>query len=142
MPIYQAIELISRENLSVLPVIGENGILTGTIGTPDLIRHFNEISGIHLPGGTLMLEVPSYSYSLAEIARLAESNNAHILTSYIQQIQDSNSLRVFLKVNITHLNSIIATYERFGYTVVSWFQETDFDFYAERYKALMNFLSI
>lgn len=141
-PLHQGVALMTAHHLSVLPLIDDEGQLSGTISMHDLMGHYASLSGVSHPGGSLVLEMPSYSYSLAEIARLAESNNAHILSSYIQPIPDSGRLLVFVKFNVADLNGIMATYERFGYEVAAYFHESDFDFYSERYQALMHYLSL
>ncbi len=140
--LHQGVALMTSRHLSVLPLLDDDGQLSGTISMHDLMSHYASLTGIQHPGGSLVLEIPSYSYSLAEIARLAESNNSHILSSYIQQQPDSGKVFVFLKFNVSDLNAIIATYERFGYEVAAHFHESDFDFYAERYQALMHYLNL
>lgn len=141
-PLHQGVALMTSRHLSVLPLLDEEGQLSGTISMHDLMGHYASLSGVNHPGGSLVLEIPAYSYSLAEIARLAESNNAHILSSYVQQQADSGRVFVFIKFNVSDLNSIMATYERFGYEVAAHFHESDFDFYADRYQALMHYLSL
>ena len=82
-------------------------------------------------------------YSLAEIARLVESENASILSSFISSRPDSSKLEVTLKLNRREIKHIVATFERFEYVVKASFQESDYmDSLMERYDSLMNYLSV
>jgi len=92
----------------------------------------------------LVLSVKVHDYSLAEIARLVESNEAKILTSYIENDElDPIYLRVVLRINQTDLTRVIATLERFGYVISNSFhQATSPTVDQERFDALMRYLGV
>ena len=71
-----------------------------------------------------MLSMDLSDYSLAEISRLIEENNAKILSCIVKEDPfDIGKIRVNLKINELDLSRIVATLERFGYRVVGRYQE-------------------
>ena len=70
-----------------------------------------------LPGGVIVLEMNAYDYSLAQIARIVEDNDAKILSSNVTSINNSFKIEVTLKINHTDLTSIIRSFMRFDYTI-------------------------
>ena len=109
----------------------------------NIIKFFATLSSIDESGGIMVLELNRNDYSLSEISRLVESNNASILSSYISAHQDSMKLEVTLKINVSDLKQIIATFERFDYTVARSYQESQyFGDLKDRYDSLMSYLNI
>ena len=68
-----------------------------------------------------------HDYSLSEIARIVESNDAVILNVVVKQVVAENKLQIILKINKTDLKNIQATFERFEYTVLDIVHESEFD---------------
>jgi len=126
-----------------MPVLGENEHFEGVITIQSIINNFSQISAVRNVGGILTLEMPANDYSLTEISRIVESNNAIILNSTVQNVANSYLIEVTLKINITDLSSIVASFERFGYTVKHIYQETTYiEILKDRYDSLMNYLNI
>jgi hypothetical protein len=82
-------------------------------------------------------------YSLSEISQIVESNNGRILSLYVANSEDNQKLRVTLKINLTDLTSIMATFNRYNYTVVSsHMSDEDLDeFYQERFDVFLKYLN-
>ncbi len=90
-----------------------------------------------------MLELNIKDYSLAEIARIVESDHIKILSVFAGSNFDSNKMELTLKVNQTDLQPLIASFNRHNYKVKETFQEPEyFDNIKDRYDALMNYLNI
>ena len=52
-------------------------------------------------------------------------------------------MEITLKFNTREVGRLVATYERFNYTVKASFQESDYmEDYQDRYDSLMSYLSI
>jgi hypothetical protein len=101
------------------------------------------INSIKEPGGILVLVMNIHDYSLTQIARLVEENNAKILSSYITSSQDSTEIEVTLKINTTDLDRIIQTFNRFDYVVKASFSKGILqEDLKRRYDELMNYLNI
>jgi acetoin utilization protein AcuB len=115
----------------------------GVITIQSLVEFFGSLNGIKEAGGIVVLEMNKSDYSLSEIARLVESNDALILSNYVSAHTETTKIEVTLKLNISDLKHVIATFERFNYTVAGSFQETEYyDQLKDRFDSLMNFLNI
>ena len=141
--IYEIVKTAVRYQLSVVPVIDDNQNLLGVITLEDLLAYFAQSSSLTEPGGVLVLEVNRRNYSLAEIARLAEYEQATILSSNILSPPDSMNLEVTLKFNTREISRLVATYERFEYTVKASYQESDYiDDLKERLDSFMSYMNV
>ncbi len=82
-------------------------------------------------------------YSLSEIARIIESNDAKILSLFVHSWPESTKIEVTLKINRVELGAILQTFNRFNYNIKAIFSEQDdLDDLRERYDSLMNYLNI
>ena len=141
--IYEVIRLLGEYQLSVIPVIDFDDNYLGLILQSDLLRFFANAASFTEPGSIIVLEVHRRDYSLSEIARIVESENAAILSSFITTNLNSGIIDVTIKVNKLEIQSIIATFERFNYTIKASFRESDYsDTLIDRYDSLMNYLNI
>lgn len=142
--VYDVLRVFYEEKLSLLPVINSQGEWLGSIDTPCLLNYFVSVSNTTQPGGILVFEMNLQDYSLAEIAHIVESEDAIILNSYVSTTPaDANLLEVTLKLNRQDLKHIIATFERFNYTLKAVFQESSYvESLANRYNLLMNYLNL
>ena len=141
--IYEVMRLMAESQLTVIPVVNEEGDYTGLITQEDLLTYFAKTGTFTEPGSILVLEMSRRDYSLAEIARIVESESALILSSFISSHGDSARIDVTLKVNRQNVQSIIATLERFDYHVKATFNESEYvDSLKERFDALMSYLKV
>jgi acetoin utilization protein AcuB len=141
--IYEVIELLSRMELTLVPVLNHEKQYLGVITQEDLTRKFAHLSAMQQPGGIIELEMNQYDYSLSEISQIVEGNNGRILSLYVASSDDNASLRVTLKINLTDLTSVLETLNRYNYTVVSSHMNSeDLDeFYQERFDVLLKYLN-
>lgn len=143
--LYELLGTSSRYNLQVIPVLDENQQFAGTIPSSDIYRKLAEQIGTYEPGAIIEMSLINRDYSLSEISRLIESENAKVTSSYITgNTQDvSNPLRVTLKLNKTDISAIVATLERFGYNVDAAYAHSPIaNADQDRYDMLMKYLSI
>jgi len=141
--IYDVIKAIAQSKLSLIAVIDEKENYHGVITLENIVHYLAQISSIVDPGGVIVLELNVKDYSLAEIARLIESNDAIILSIYVSVQPNSTKMDVTLKINKTDIQSIIATFERFDYRVKAAYQESEsYDDIKDHFDSLMNYLKI
>jgi hypothetical protein len=148
--IYESLGLISKYHSSGVPlqligVIDEEKNFVGVITASEIYNKFGELLGNQEPGAVLVISIKNRDYSLAEISRLVESDNAKILSSYFSgnNYLNNESARLTLKINRESITSIVATLERFGYTVeASYAHEPVESIDQERYNMLMKYLSV
>lgn len=148
--IYESLGLISKHHadgiqLQIVAIIDEEKSFVGIITATDLYSKFAELLGSQEPGAVLVVSIKNRDYSLAEISRLIESDNAKILSSYYSgnTYLSNDSASLTLKINRENITSIVATLERFGYIVeASYAHEPVESIEHERYDMLMKYLSI
>ena len=141
--IYEVIELMSRLELTLVPVLNQEKQYLGVITQEDLTRKFAHLSAMQQPGGIIELEMLQHEYSLSQISQIVESNNGRILSLYVAASDDNSRLRVTLKINLTDLTSILETLNRYNYSVVSsHLSSEDLDeFYQERFDRFLKYLN-
>ena len=142
--IYEVIEITSRLELTVVPVLDENKHYLGLITLNDLLHAFANLSALKQPGGILELELNVNDYTLTQISQIVESNDAKILSLYISSPENSTKLNITLKLSVTDISSIVQTFNRYNYTVKASYMESDEmeDLLNNRFEAFMKYLSI
>lgn len=140
---FEAMRMLVEYNLTLIPVVDDQYNYLGLITAEDLLRAFATSVSFTEPGSIIVLEVSKRDYSLAEIARIVESENAAILSSFITTNANDVRLEVTLKINRQNIFSIISTFERFKYEVKASFNEEEYlDTLKERYEGLMSYLNV
>lgn len=110
---------LNRSQLSSLCVVNTDGQFLGIIHGKDILNLSYSHSSLTQEGSLLVLEITAIQYSLAEISRICESNDAKIIHLVIEALKDEqNTLHVSLKLNRQYLTHVIASLERFGYKVI------------------------
>jgi CBS domain containing-hemolysin-like protein len=142
--IFEAIPLFKKSGIPVLPVINEENQFEGVLTLESVFELFSGSLAFQSDGGLIVLSVTSNSYSLSEISRLVESNQAKILFVLVESdpLQPIDLL-VHIKVNQLDLSRVVATLERFDYKVVEVHhksESTSVDL--ERLDQLMKYLGI
>ena len=140
--LFDILQTVELNNLSVIPVLDEEKHYLGAITNRKLLYTVAKSTGIQSIGGMLVLQMKENDYSMSEIARIIESNDTKILSSYITSIPDAQMLELTLKLNKVDITAIVKDFERFDYTITASYnrnnQEEDF---MERYESLMRFLN-
>ena len=140
--IYEVIEIVSRLNLTVVPVLEKKKFL-GLITLNDLIQYFSGLLSVNNPGAIIVLELHQNDYSLSEISQIIESNDTRILSIYTRSPEESMKMEVIIKVNRTDITSIIQTFERFDYNIkASFMDDEELDsLYDNRFESFMRYLN-
>ena len=141
--IYDVMKLMSDMKLSVVPVLDEHDHYIGIITITSMVDYFARITSLESPGAVIVVEVDTRNYLLSEISRIVESNDAHILSSYIDSDRDSTKIKVTIKVDKEDVGGIVQTFQRFNYTVNSLHKHKDKpDDTKERFDSFMRYLNI
>ncbi len=141
---YDIIKIASDNDVQLVSVLEDDDSFYGVITVQDTITSFAQTAAVQAPGAILVLSLPANDYSLAEISRLIESDDAKILSSSVKEDHfDSTKIKLTLKVNKTDPSRAIATLERFGYKIIARYQETKpLDNQKERLDILLKYLDI
>jgi len=141
--VFEVMRLVGEYQLSVIPVVDVENNYIGLITQDKLIQYFAKSASFTETGSIIVLEMGKQDYSLTEITRLVESENAVVLSSFVTTNPDSTRVEVSLKVNRQEIRGILATFERFSYTIKGSYQETNYyDDLRERFDSLMSYLNI
>jgi len=141
--IYEVLRLVSSMKLSLIPVLSEEETYMGVITTNQLVQHFANMAALNDPGGIIVLELNVHDYTMTEIARIIESNDAKILSSYVSSHSDSTKLELTLKINRSDLTGILQTFFRFNYNVKASFHQSEFmDDIKTRFDSFLNYINM
>jgi len=141
---YDVIRVAVDNDVELVAVLDNENKFAGIITIQDTITAFAQTSPFQAPGSVLVLTMQSRDYSLSELSRLIEENNARILSSSVKHDPiDPNKIKVTIKINREDVSTIVATLERFNYKIISRFQETEVtDSDKGRIDELLKFLDI
>lgn len=142
--IYEVVSAISEWKISVVPVLDLYQQYRGVISVFDVAQHFADLVAVKEPGGVIVLELNPADYSLAQIGRIVEENDAKILSLYVSRNENLNIMKVTLKVNVIDLSPIIQTFVRYDYTISAVFMDDSKlkDLYGDRFDQLMQFMNM
>lgn len=141
---YDILRIAGENKLQIVAVLNDKQQYVGVITVQDIMTSFAQTASVQMQGGILVLSMDLVDYSLAEISRYVEENNAKVISStMIEDPMDKGRIKLTLKINQLDLSRIVATLERFGYRVIAHYQEnrsesTD----KERFDMLMRYLNI
>jgi len=142
--LFEVIRIMSNMELSLVPVLDEHENYLGCITQSRLLKEFGQLGSIDQPGGIIVLQMNITDYSLHEISRIVESNDAKILSSNVRTFSESNMIEVTLKLNKIDVSPILQTFNRYEYQISASFSEENNydDLLKERFGSLMNYLNI
>ena len=121
---FEAVKKATDYGLDLVCVLNEKNEYLGVVVLSDALSVFSQSASIQSEGGVIVLSMRQLDYSLSEISRLIESNDAKVLGSSLNNDKvDPAKVRLTLKINKIDLTHIIATLERFDYKVVAKYQE-------------------
>jgi hypothetical protein len=121
---FDILKVAADNKLKIVAVLNEEQKYAGVITVQDIMYSFAQTASIQMPGGILVLSMDLIDYSLAEICRYVEENNAKVISStMIEDPMDKGKIKVTLKINQHDLSRIVATLERFSYRVIGRYQE-------------------
>jgi CBS domain-containing protein len=140
---YDALKLYAIAKIDVIPVLDEKERYAGAITHVQMLNYFSVLTAAQEPGSIIILEISQHDYSLSQIAQIAESNGAKIVSLFLTPNHDSTLLEVTLKLNLQNAAPVIQTFERFGYNVkASFSQVNETGNLQERYDSLMHYLNM
>ncbi|AEI48636.1 CBS domain-containing protein [Runella slithyformis] len=117
--IFEVMGIANQYRLDSVPVLDEENLYAGTIVVTDMLAKFAGLLGSQEAGAVVVLKMSNRDYSMTDISRLVESNNTKIISSYFSGAEYGavDQATLTLKLNRTEVSAVVATFERFGYTV-------------------------
>jgi acetoin utilization protein AcuB len=117
---YEVLKMAGDNKLQMVAVVNDLQQYEGVITVADIVVSFAQTAAVQMPGSILVISMDLVDYSLAEISRLVEENNAKILSSTMAEDPlDKGKIKLTIKINQDDLSRITATLERFGYRIIA-----------------------
>jgi len=139
---FEVISTMVDNDIHILPVVNSSNQYLGVITNKMIVNNLSKVVSVSNAGSILTLEVNIKDYSLSEIARMVESDDAKVLASFITSHPDSRKLEVTLKINKTEISRILHTFERFNYVVLASYNESEYhENLQNKYDEFMRFLN-
>jgi acetoin utilization protein AcuB len=130
-------------NIKVVPVIDEENNYLGLISAESCLRSFATLNSVNDIGAIIEVEIAQADYTLSEVAQIAEENNATILCLYTNIRHQDGIVEMTLKLNTTEVSGLVATFERYEYTVKAIHNDVQYtEEIKDRYNALMRYLNV
>jgi len=140
---YEAVRRAVQQHISIVPVIDDANKYLGAVSRSDLLDYLNNNSGLDQGGGIVTLEMKPIDYSLSEIARICENNDVIVLNVQVFTYPDREMMEVVLKTNTKEIQSLIASFERYEYTVREIFGDLpSMESMMDRYQSLMHYITM
>ena len=142
---FRVMELAIQNKIQLVPVLDEQQEYAGVVSVSDALAAFGPVPGAAGQGSILVLTMEERDYSLSQISRYVEENNAKILSAHVVTDEhDPYRIRLTLRLNTDNLARITATLERFGYMVSAQFSGTApaSEDEQDRFDALLRYLSV
>jgi len=141
--LFEVMNVMANHKLTVIPVVDQKDNYLGLITLEDLIQFYARSFSFSEPGGIIVIELQKSDYSLAEISRIIESENALVLSSFLTHDEATRKMYVTIKTNQTDIQHLQATLERFGYTIKATFSDEGyFESLQDHYDAFLHYLNV
>ena len=141
--LFEVMSVMADHKLSAIPVVDSKGNFVGLITLEELIQYYARSFSFSEPGGIIVIEIAKSDYSLSEISRVIESENATVLSSFLTHDEETRKMYVTIKTNQTDIQHLQATLERFGYVIKATFSEEGyFESLQDHYEAFLHYLNV
>ena len=136
-------KLLSLHELSMLPVVSATSDLLGVITAKQMLAHLTSYVGADNKGGVIVLEMERRQYSFGEIVRLIETNDAYVTQLNTTSDPQTGMLLVTIQINRIEVSTIVATFQRYDYSVKYYFGEENYqNELKENYNHLLSYLNM
>jgi predicted transcriptional regulator len=116
--ILELIAIFSDNDTNIVPVLDEHKEYMGYYDLNDILDVFNSSPFLYQQGIVITVEKLKKEFSISEAAQIVESNNATLLGIYISS-EKADSFEVTLKIGSEDVNTIIQTFRRYNYQIIS-----------------------
>lgn len=131
------LEAFARNASNIMPVLNDKNVYLGYYELNDIISLFGDSPFFTDAGGILVIEKGINDYSFSEISQIVESNDGKILGAFVSRIKN-DVVQITLKIGNVGLTSVIQTFRRYSYRIVSGHEE---DSYTESLKERSDYLN-
>jgi acetoin utilization protein AcuB len=139
----QALSLATGQQLTVVPVLGDEKELVSLLTLPVLMQELARFMGLQEGGGLIVLEREANHYSFGEISKLVETNDAQVTQLNTYNDPQSGIMQITLRINKPEIADLVATFQRYDYKVCFYAGEEQYtNQLRSHYDHLMHYLKI
>lgn len=118
--LFEATRMMLKHELFILPVTDLEMNFLGVIKKREVLEALSGVFNLEAFGSVLIIEMMPFDFTLSEVIRIIETEDAKILGVAVQQPNDSsNFYRVSVKLNIEDSSAVTSALQRYGYVVTS-----------------------
>lgn len=115
----EILEVISKNETNIMPVLSQaEKKYLGYVELQTVIEFFSDMPFLSEHGNILVVAKGMTDQSFSEICQIVESNNTKIFSAYISKIEN-DIVETTLKIGNGDFNTIIQTFRRYGYEIIS-----------------------
>ncbi len=142
--IFEIGAVMYKLKLSLVPVVDELHNYLGAITIFDLARKFASLFSLQEPGGIIMIDFNVNDYSLVQISQIVESNDAKIMSLFLNRIPGTSTIVLTIKLDKVDLSPIIQTLTRYDYTIRGIYMDQSMlnDLYNDRFEQFLKYMNI
>jgi acetoin utilization protein AcuB len=139
--IFEMLRNVGSSPFRCVGVVNQSWEFLGLVHMRDIVATFQHTVA-NQPGAIIVLTIHPRNYSLSELSRLIESNDAKILHLFVQQNKNNEeNIDVIIRLNITHVGKILNALERFNYQTTAVYNAEQVDEDIEnKFKYLIHYL--
>ena len=115
--VLEALQIMSKDSLTLLPVVTDNGEYAGAIILPALIESLSEISNTGSEGALIAVESNQQEIALSQVIHLIEANRAKVLSLFSYVDKETGGYILLFKIDLEDASPVIRSLERFNYPV-------------------------
>lgn len=117
------LKIMHQRKLSLIPVVKEDGEYLGVITEEQILQAASHYNSASEPGAVVILQILPNNFSISELGRIIESNDAKIVHLNTWTDPTTGHLMVAIKISKVDIQDILASLERYEYNVVQYFGE-------------------
>ena len=141
---FDILKISFAEECPLVAVEDEKEKYLGVVTTTRIVEEFATSVAISASGALLVLRLGILDYSLSDISRIIEVNDAKVLSAHLSNDPtDSTKILVTLKLNTENVSRIVASLSHHGFTVENAFNAVSLESNdKERLDIFMKYLKI
>ena len=119
------LEVFSRNNTTVIPVLDEENNYVGYYEITEVIRNFYDTPFVKDFGGMIIVEKSILDFTMSQVVQIVESNGGKILGLYVSNTTP-DKVQVTIKIVLGGMNEILQSFRRYEYDIISEHKEDVF----------------
>ena len=138
---FESIKRLGVYKAGCLAITDSEDNFKGIVSKSSVINYLSDSYTLKAEGSVICIEMVARNYSLNELNRIIENDDAKILGVTLFNIPDSSRIMVTIKLNTVYTDRLIASLQRFGFEVTaSFYNNHDGADFENRYQSLLKYL--